>query len=549
MLLSVPADGRQPPAAHKDEQVTSRIGTFGQQPGDRLQQAFALISRHEFGRAQQLARQILSAQPLNPDANYALACALSGDLRQAEAIPYFRNALRARPNDAQYLVGYGRALLELDNVLAAEPVLNKAMALDGKLFLAPWSLGTFYASISRPDLAEASFRKAMRPGIPEKVRLGIHSEWLFTLTTTGKFAQAEKELRDRIGNGTAGPSQIAMLGGLGQFGSDSPEYALTERELQRPDLNTHDRYQLLHSKAKMLENSGRLAESYETLAKAKLLQGARYDPAAMSAFVDHYITHFGRDRLQALQQRYGTSDFAPVYVVGMPRSGTTLCEQILSSHSKVGGAGELKFIPTVAGQLGGGDLQAALQKLGADRVAGLADYIARSMRFLSPGHDRIVDKMPHNFRFLFLIGILFPKARIVHCFRDPADNFLSAFQNAMSAIHNYSFSPDAYADYYQHYVRLMKHWYAVMGESIFPLRYESLVTDPRPVIASLLEFLGLEWEEDCLHPEDNASKVKTFSLMQVRSPISPKSIGRWKRYAELLEPLHHQFEGESGSFP
>ena len=159
------------------------------------------------------------------------------------------------------------------------------------------------------------------------------------------------------------------------------------------------------------------------------------------------------------------------------------------------------------------------------------------MRFVVPGKELAVDKMPLNFRFIAEAAILFRQARFVNCTRHPADTFISALQTEMNAAHSYSYDPADYAAYHHEYRRLMAHWEEVLPGRVFHLAYEQLVADPEPAIASLLGYLGLDMEEACLHPERNAGAVTTFSRLQVRAGINASSVARWKPYERHLTPI------------
>jgi hypothetical protein len=145
--------------------------------------------------------------------------------------------------------------------------------------------------------------------------------------------------------------------------------------------------------------------------------------------------------------------------------------------------------------------------------------------------------MPHNFLNLGFIHLCFPNARIIHCKRNPLDNFISAFQNEMGSFHRYSFDQAVYGQYYVHYLRLMQHWKSVMSGNIYESSYEELTANPEVEIRNMLNFLGLPWEEACLKFNERESTVRTFSRQQVRNPINTGSVARWRKYEKNLSPL------------
>jgi len=247
---------------------------------------------------------------------------------------------------------------------------------------------------------------------------------------------------------------------------------------------------------------------------------------------------------ERVRKLMGDSDFSPIFVLGMPRSGTTLTERILARHTKVGGAGELSlianFLARCLGNNAPGNMVGVMESKGAAEIQSLAREIEETMRFLCPGKDRIVDKMPGNFQHIGWICALFPKAKIIHCYRDPADNMLSGFKAALNTGHSYFDRPDWFIAYYKNYVKLMRFWYELLPGRIYPLNYEKLVTEPKEQIKALLKNCKLSWQEDCLYPEENESRILTASVMQARSPINARSVGGWKKYASHLQEIHDQ---------
>lgn len=182
-------------------------------------------------------------------------------------------------------------------------------------------------------------------------------------------------------------------------------------------------------------------------------------------------------------------------------------------------------------------IEAAMAAQGSAGMHELAKIYEATVDALAPGKAIAVDKMPQNFRYIGELSILFPNARIIHCVRHPADSFLSAFQNEMNAGHGYSYDPQSYAAYYKACRRLMDHWQNVLPDRMFTMTYEKLTAEPRLVIGQLLQFLGLDWQEACLNPEQGGATVRSFSRLQVRNAINTSSVGRWKNYETQLAGL------------
>ncbi|HEY0435171.1 MAG TPA: sulfotransferase [Phenylobacterium sp.] len=268
-------------------------------------------------------------------------------------------------------------------------------------------------------------------------------------------------------------------------------------------------------------------------ADAVHVRAVKFSLAEFEAQADRIIARFTPEAI-ARAREFGSGDRTPAFVVGMPRSGTTLTEQILSSHPEVTGAGELPFWPKR------GEMFEAAGEAGLERAftAQSADHYLKYIRAIAPDAPRVTDKMPFNFLWVGLIHVAFPQAAILHCRRSPIDTALSIHQIFFSP--NFKF-PTGGADlvgYYHVYERVMDHWRAVIPADRFvDVDYDTLTADPEPLARRMVAALGLPWNEACLHPEANDRVVQTPSKWQAKQPINRGAIDRWRRYAPWLGPL------------
>ena len=233
---------------------------------------------------------------------------------------------------------------------------------------------------------------------------------------------------------------------------------------------------------------------------------------------------------------------APIFIVGMPRSGTSLVEQILASHPEVFGAGELPYIDHIALALGKhaegtAAYPACLPNIPDSAFKGFAESYLKEALGAAGEAAVVTDKAPLNFRHLGLILLLFPKARIVHCRRDPLDTCLSCFFQNFAAGQDYSFDLRELGRFYRDYREMMSAWSEVLPAPVFDLVYEDLVADLEGVGRSLLSFCGLDWHPDCARFFETRRPVLTASRVQVRQPVYSSSVGKWRRYAAHLGPL------------
>ena len=240
------------------------------------------------------------------------------------------------------------------------------------------------------------------------------------------------------------------------------------------------------------------------------------------------------------------SGVSPIFILGMPRSGTTLCEQIIASHSKVTGAGELPHLIRIS------ELKSAYnldKKAVNEFIKNITESSEISLekksqtylniiKKLSRGSSYVTDKMPHNFVLIGYIKIIFPNAKIIYCKRDPIDNCFSMYAHKfVDMAHGYSYNQEVLGRYYKLHCDLMDHWFSIFGNDIFTLDHEKLIDDQEAVSKNLIKYCGLEWEDSCLEFYKTKRQVQTASNEQVRQPINKKSIAAWKKYEKYIEPL------------
>ena len=320
---------------------------------------------------------------------------------------------------------------------------------------------------------------------------------------------------------------------------------------RQPSLEGPMRYSLLlniasaYDKKKDYDRAMQLAVEANKAAK-KIL---RYDPVAHRKRIDSIISHFSHDFFKA-RKDYGERSSLPVFVLGMPRSGTTLTEQILGSHSKVYGAGELGIVPEQIAKI-----EAWQKKLGSginypscifdinDKVIkGYANLFIQQLRERDKTAKHIVDKLPHNFENIGLIKLLFPNAKIIHCRREVRDIAVSNFMTDYAAKFGgmgFAYDFDWIGQQLVDHDRIMQHWHSVFPGEILEVVYEDLVDDTERVAKSMIDYMGLEWENTVLDHQSLERSVKTASVWQVRQPIYKTSKARWKRYGSWLKPLEN----------
>ena len=345
----------------------------------------------------------------------------------------------------------------------------------------------------------------------------------------GRLELAEKHFREAVRLRPDHAESYFNMAGTVKFRRHEPLFDAVEALLARPDLSRQDRCFLHFAAGKMYDDIGAHEAAFAHYHQGNMAKGVQGEPVAPEQRAADTVAAFTRERMAAHAGR-GSDSRVPVFVVGMPRSGTSLVEQILASHPQVFGAGELPDIEAIAREVS--------KRADAPEVfEGFAGSYLRRVTALAPESVRIVDKQPLNFRHLGLIALMFPQAAIIHCRRHPVDTCVSCYFQNFRTQQDYSFDLAYLGLFYRYYRRLMEHWRAVLPRPFLDIGYEDLVADPAGQARRMLDHCGLDWDDACARPERSQRPVDTASLWQVRQPVYRTSVARWRRYERHLGPL------------
>jgi len=477
----------------------------------------ALLAAGRSDEAVASYRQAIILAPSSPAPLYNLFVALRTLRRTGEAEAAIRAAVALSPAVPDWRRDHAIALMELERHDEALTILDALQALrPGD----PGDMLTRAAVLYRKgDIgrAEESFRRGvvLAPENPEAWNgLGL------CLRAAGNFAEAEAAF---LRAGELTPDRAEARRNLGLIGKLKPGEAQHLSALAvDAGIPATDRIAAGFALGKLLDEAERYDEAFEAYRAANALflatAGKRYDRAALRGDIDRIIAE------PVLAPAAAASDL-PVFVVGMPRSGTSLVEQIAASHPLVHGAGELKRIGRIAASLAPGN---------ADELAGEhLDHLRR----IGGNAARVIDKMPDNIFHLGRIAGLFPGARVIFCRRDPRDTSLSCFFTLFATGNLFSYDLSDCAARQRETGRLMRHWLKALPLATLTVDYEDLVADLEGQSRRLIAFLGLEWNSACLEFHKTQRSVATASSWQVRQPLYARAVGRWRHYARQIEAL------------
>jgi tetratricopeptide (TPR) repeat protein len=530
--------------------------------GPRLPQAHyaygqAWLALNEHVKAERAFAEALRLTPGWADAwvNYGIARYNQGAIEDAKTA--MRSALRHNPDHATATANLGAFMRISGESSSAEELLRATLVRQPDNAAARLNLVADFLQDERADDALALLEEKHLSAVNPRAVRHWHLQKSLALLQLGRTAEAKTELDALAALGPI-PANLAPLWQwrqvlLARSASDLPrareaaEQMEAALETMGPGAVLEHRIMGHYDLAKFWsgQNAHSRAFAHWKAGHDLLKPSQPFSRDAHRAFVDANIAAFDQHRFAA-GLRARNTDPAPVFIVGMPRSGTTLCEQILAGHAQGHGAGERNALSRAFHALGGAADEAAcvcrIAALGADALDEAASRYLADLHALAPDKARIVDKLPGNFNYLGLVGLMLPGAKIIHCARDPRDIGLSIFTFRFHGAHGYAHDLADLGWYIGEYNRLMAHWKAALPNPILTVKLSDWVEDFDGTLARVLTHIDLPHDPNCARFYESDSRVQTVSRAQVRQPINAHGLGRWKAYAAELAPLIEELE-------
>lgn len=455
-------------------------------------------------------KKVLELKPDFAEAWYNLGLAYRFSLDGDNAVYAFKKAIEIKKDYVRAICNKGICYYKLlDDSESALMDFDKAIEIDSEYIFPYLHKASIYQNLGRFEDAEKILRKAIEINeLSVSAYLALADTKLISEKDTSRLQVILEE--EKLGINQSVSIQFA----LGKIFNDSKQY---------------DKAFLYYDTANKL-----FRENYE------------YDIQNFKNEISKIKQIFDESFIQK-NSVYGSESELPVFIIGMPRSGTTLIEQIIASHPDVYGGGELHLLRTKLTELPGRpeDLDVyhdEILQLNPSEIKLLAENYLSELKKLDNNASRITNKLPHNFLSAGLIAILYPNARIIHCKRDPMANCLSIYFQLFEGMHPYAYNLRELGTYYREYITLMKHWDNVLPNHIHTINYEDLIGDIETTSKHLIEYIGLQWDERCLRYFENERIVSTASKWQVRQPIYTSSIDSWRHYADYLDELKSVIE-------
>lgn len=505
---------------------------------NNLGNALRELGKHE--EAVSCFRNAISIKSDFPEAHFNLGNALRELGKLEEASTCYRKSISLKPDFADAHNNLGSVICETGNIREAIDCYREALTHKPDFAEAYSNLGAALRTLGIVDEAIASFRQSLvhKPNCAE-----VHNNLGNALRDQGKLDEATNSYKTALNIKPDFAEAHRHLSAMKKFSEYDDDFRLMEATYSKPDLNDYDKMHLAFGLGKAHEDLREYEQAFDfyrlgnSLKRMSLEFSIETFIQTVDALKEIFTAEFFREHGAS-----GYPDPSPIFILGMPRSGTTLVEQIIASHTDVYGAGELNhlghIVESLFGNVSDNNFKQVVSQSSVSKFTKAGNDYVDLVKQGVDGARFITDKMPHNFLYIGMIKLILPEAKIVHCCRDARDNCLSIYKNLFQASgHSYAYDLGELGEYYNKYQDLMEHWRTILPNVIYDIQYEDIVANQEAESRSLLSHCGLEWDEACLEFYNSKRAVKTTSAVQVRKPVYKDSVQLWQNYEKGLAPL------------
>ena len=513
-----------------------------------LQKAMSQVQKGNLGEAEKIYREILSDDPNNVDALRLLALLASRTGAVDQAINMLENCTKIAPDYAlawENLAKMYRQKDDPDSLQKAAFCFRKATELRPNWAEGWAGLGTMQTRSSQHEKGIESYKKSieLKANQPR-----VHLSLGHVYKTTGNQEACISSYNEAISFDNNFGEAYWSLANLKTYKFSGEEISSMEKKIELTEVPEREKVHFLFSLGKAFEDMGNYDESFEYYKRGNDLNRGRttYDPKAIEALSERLKQFFTEERFHE-NKDFGDNSSAPIFIVGLPRSGSTLIEQILASHSKIEGTMELPNIMNIARKLGNSTKDRTaypevIESLQGSDLTDLGKSFIDETQFLRTGKQYFIDKMPNNFSHIGLIKLILPNAKVIDARRNPMDTCFSCFKQLFARGQAFTYDLSEIARYYVNYVNLMDHWDKVLPGYVFKVQHEDLINNQEGVTRDLIDFCEVDFESSTLEFYKTKRAVKTASSEQVRQPINTKGVNQWKNYEAHLKDLKFHLE-------
>lgn len=523
-----------------EEAITCYEQTLAIDPGFAMAHNNLGIALKEMGRTEEAINhfeQAITTMPGYAEAHNNLGNALLELGRPGDAVSHYQQAIAIMPGYAEAHSNLGNALRALERMEEAINHYQQAIAIKPDFAMAHYNLGIALDESGRPEQALPSYERAiaLRPDYAE-----AYHNIGFVQQELGRTQMAVTSYKKAL---SIKPNYAAVHLHLSMLIPGQDQITVIKQLLNNSSLPETDAALYQFALGNIYDNAEMYDEAFEHYKKANDLKRKTitYDPKYFSDYVDRLIASYTKSFFQD-NTGHGSASILPVFIVGLPRSGTTLVEQIISSHPQVYGAGELESIARIEKSItarleASGAYPESMRSCNEAVKHEFAEEYLQELQRFSQDATRITNKDPGNFHRIGLIKTLFPNVRIIHCRRNALDTCTSIYVNHFVRGNEYAFDLVELGKYYLEYERLMAHWNELFPAEIMTVQYEDLVKNLEESSRRIIDHIRVNWDDVCLDFHENRRAVRTASSSQVRRPLYNSSINRWRHYEKHLAPL------------
>lgn len=490
------------------------------------------------------AKALLEKKPDHLQALLYLGQLYQAHKRYEESIRIYQQAIKHHPNMPELYSRMGKAFHQFQQFEQAEKVCRIALKLNPDHVQSLYNLIDIYADLKMPAESEAAGRKAIELS-PDL--LPAYDALSNMFKYYGKFSEAQEILQKGI-------ERFPEDGGLHYNLIYTKGFEADDAFIQKlvksygAAKQDKDKIAFAFGLARLYEARKDYETAFRYYAEGNALHEKNFpfDIEGFESWIDSIKENFDAEWKENIDG-YGNEELTPIFIVGLPRCGSTLVEQVLDSHSQVAGGGEMRVIPDIGElatfNLTGKPYPLSAKLLKAEGIKQLADYylsFIRQMGIASTPHP--TDKMLGNYCYVGLIHLLFPKAKVIFCTRNPMDHCLSMYQQCFYGKHPYGYNLTTLGRVYKKHMEMMEHWKSLLPGMIIEVPYEEMVADTEGMAKRIVAFCGMEWEEACLEFYRNTRAIRTASVLQVRQPVYNNAVDKWRVYEKFLAPLQESLK-------
>ncbi len=504
-----------------------------------------LYKLKQFSKAEILAKELLIKSPKIAILYNVLGLIMAESRRIKEAISYYETGIEIDPRFIMFYNNLGNLFKSIKNFEKAKNYYFKAIKLDNKAVEPYNNLGNLYIDLNERNEAIKNFKKAIEinPNF-----LISHYNLAILYKSIGKFNEAKLHLEKIIEINELFLSAHRTLSQIIKYTKDEPHLKKLKKIYSNTKIKNDHKIEILYALGKASDDLKEYKDACKYFIEANRIRRKQiiFSIDKEKNDFDSIRKFFTIDNLEK-NKKSGNETKTPIFILGMPRSGTTLVEQIISSHPNVYGGDELNFIPLLVKKYLYKDKskldQKSTEQFYSNKFFDIGNEYIELIQNISNNKERVTDKLPINFKWIGFIKLILPNCKIIHCKRNPKDNCLSIFKTFFANPSlNFAYDLDELFKFYGYYEDLMKYWHSTIPNFIYDINYESLINTPNDEIRNVLQFCDLEWSEQCLEFYNNQRPIKTASDTQVRKKIYKSSINIWKNYNIGLKNFFDKFE-------